>query len=140
MDFKLKERNIKDKVDYWHEKWFQCQTELNRLRQHSDKLAEIVKHNNETVGKLQAQVEDLTDQVYDLVMKNERVRETLEQIQTWVRAYPVKVFPEPDFKEAHEALQSAGLSLDEVSASNMRHVLSGVDRIIKQVLEDTDES
>jgi hypothetical protein len=38
------------------------------------------------------------------------------------KAYPLSVFPEPDLKAAHAALQAAGMTLDAVSASNMRHV------------------
>ena len=64
-----------------------------------------------------------TDQV-------EELQDKLDQIETWIDAYPLSVFPEPDFKEVHKVLEENGLSLDAVSASNMRHVLKGIKRII----------
>jgi len=56
--------------------------------------------------------------------------EKLQQIKNWCEAYPLDVFPEPDFKKVHKILRENGLSLDAVSASNMRHVLRGIQKII----------
>ena len=55
----------------------------------------------------------------------------IHRIQTWIDAYPLKIFPDPNFKRAHEILMGHGISLDSISASNMRHVLNG----IKEILE-----
>lgn len=57
-------------------------------------------------------------------------REALEQIDKWAKAYPLKVFPEPDFDKAAHVLKDAGMTLDAISASNMRHVLEGVQKIV----------
>ena len=54
----------------------------------------------------------------------------MHRIKTWIDAYPLKIFPEPDFKEVHRILQEHGISLDSISASNMRHVLKGIQKII----------
>lgn len=56
----------------------------------------------------------------------ERLRAALERISKWVDAHPLDVFPEPDLAKVNEVLKEAGLSLGAVSASNMRHVISGV--------------
>ncbi len=61
---------------------------------------------------------------------NERHETALHEIKSWINAYPLDVFPEPDFGEVNFALEEAGLSLSQVSASNMRHVLNGIDKII----------
>jgi hypothetical protein len=53
-------------------------------------------------------------------------REFREWIEEWAKAYPLDVFPEPDFKRVNEVLTAAGLSLDCVSAANMRHVITRV--------------
>ena len=58
----------------------------------------------------------------------------LAEIIAWAKAYPVAVFPEPDLKRAAEVLKNAGLSLDAVSASCMRHVLTGVAEIADRAL------
>ena len=59
------------------------------------------------------------------------LEEALQRISQWADAYPLDVFPEPDFGKVRVALISAGLSLDQVSASNMRHVITGVGGIAK---------
>lgn len=47
-------------------------------------------------------------------------------VEQWAQAYPLDVFPEPNFQHVREALSAVGLSLDCVSASNMRHVITRV--------------
>jgi hypothetical protein len=59
-----------------------------------------------------------------------RDREKLQRIREWCDAYPLKVFPEPDFEKVRWVLHSNDLSLDAISASNMRHVLDGIRKII----------
>ena len=63
------------------------------------------------------------------------IAEQEEKIDNWAKAYPLEVFPEPDFKKAAEVLKSAGLTLDAISASNMRHVINGVKDIVEQALK-----
>jgi len=65
----------------------------------------------------------------------ERYEDALQQIDNWAKAYPLDVYPEPDFKRVREALEAAGITLDSVSASNMRHVITGVARIVDKALK-----
>lgn len=58
-------------------------------------------------------------------------QDALDQIVAWAQAYPIAVFPEPDWKRVAKVLKDAGLSLDCVSASNMRHVITRVQEIIR---------
>ena len=60
----------------------------------------------------------------------ELLKDKLQKIKNWIDAYPIKIFPEPDFKKAPKVLKENGMTLDSVSASNMRHVLSGIKDII----------
>lgn len=69
----------------------------------------------------------------------ERYKDTLNQIDNWAKAYPLDVFPEPDFKRVREVLEAAGITLDSVSASNMRHVITGVARIVEKALKGGEE-
>ena len=64
----------------------------------------------------------------------ERLREAHEYIIDWCEAYPVSVFPEPDFKKAASVLKAAGMTLDAISASNFRHCLKGVGKISRAAL------
>lgn len=65
----------------------------------------------------------------------EELEDALQRIDNWAKAYPLSVFPEPDFKKAAEVLKAAGLSLDAISASNMRHVITQVKDIVEQALK-----
>ena len=68
-----------------------------------------------------------------------RLLEALQRIETWSRAYPIKVFPEPDLKKAKKLLEEGGMTLDAISASNMRHVIEGVAEIAREALEGIDD-
>jgi len=61
-------------------------------------------------------------------------QEALHRLQSWIDAYPLDVFPEPNFKAVADVLRDNGISLDAVSASNFRHVLKGVSEIISPVI------
>lgn len=56
--------------------------------------------------------------------------EKLESIRQWCDAYPVAVFPEPDFEKARQLLAAGGMTLDAITASNFRMVLTGIRKII----------
>jgi hypothetical protein len=47
-----------------------------------------------------------------------------ERLAQWARAYPLDVFPEPNFAEIEAVLQSKGFGITAVSAANMRHVVT----------------
>ena len=68
----------------------------------------------------------------------DRLEAALERIETWSRAYPLDVFPEPDLKRCAEVLKAAGLTLDAISASNMRHVVEGVGKIATEAISQED--
>ena len=59
----------------------------------------------------------------------------LERIDDWSKAYPLTVFPEPDFKKARALLEAGGMTIDAISASNMRHVVEGVGKIARAALK-----
>lgn len=58
----------------------------------------------------------------------ERQDELIQTISAWVKAYPLPVFPEPKWQDVRKALGDTLLT--RVSASNMRHVVAGIERII----------
>ena len=61
----------------------------------------------------------------------ERYKGAISRLSQWTYAYPLVPFPEPDFKKAAEILKANNMTLDSITASNMRHVLSGVKDIIR---------
>jgi hypothetical protein len=60
------------------------------------------------------------------------LEEKLTKIKSWCESFPLKVFPEPDLKKAHEILEKNGMTLDSISASAMRHVLEEIKKIINR--------
>lgn len=80
--------------------------------------------------------EFLTKRLAERGAELERLRDALQEIEAWSRAYPLKVFQEPDFKKAAELLKAGGMTLDAISASNMRHVIEGVGKIASAALTD----
>lgn len=66
----------------------------------------------------------------------ERLTEALGRIVEWSEAYPLDVFQEPDFEKVRSVLEASGMTLDAVSASNMRHVLKGAGAIARAALGD----
>lgn len=70
-----------------------------------------------------------------LMLEVERLRGALEKLQAWADAYPLTAFPEPNFARAHELLQAGGMTLDAISASNMRHVIGGVRKLVDEGLK-----
>jgi hypothetical protein len=74
--------------------------------------------------------------------REDRYEEALQHIVSWSEAYPLAVFPEPDFKRAAALLKAGGITLDAVAASCMRHVVEGVGKIAREALaeEDRDEN
>ena len=77
------------------------------------------------ITALEAEVER-ADDVRDTLVT------TLRAVDLWAKAYPTEVFVEPDFAEVQRLLGSTLLS--QVSASNMRHVLTGVAGLVAHAL------
>jgi len=63
------------------------------------------------------------------------LRDKLDQVRRWCRAYPVDVFPEPDWILAKDALRVKGIALDSVTCSAMRRVTTGIVEIIGALQE-----
>ena len=63
-----------------------------------------------------------------------------EKIKNWCEAYPIEVFPEPDFCKAHEVLKANGMTLDAISASNMKHVITQVQKMIDAAIQARGEA
>lgn len=89
----------------------------------------------EDMDEAATEITRLRDANAALTRERDALREALQRIEQWGRAYPLSVFPEPDFGKAREALEAAGLTLDAVSASNMRHVVRGVSEIARAALK-----
>jgi hypothetical protein len=66
----------------------------------------------------------------------EKYRDALERIVQWSEAYPVDIFPEPDFKKTAELLKAGGITLAAVASSCMRRVVEGVGKIAREALEN----
>jgi hypothetical protein len=65
----------------------------------------------------------------------ETLEDALERIVQWSEAYPLDIFPVPDWKKAAELLKAGGITLDAISAHCMRHVVEGVGKIARAALD-----
>jgi hypothetical protein len=81
---------------------------------------------------------EAADTIQSLEGHIEVLAEAHQRIMDWVRAYPLRAFPEPDMDVARQALEARGLTLDCVSASNMRHVITQVAKISEAALAQTE--
>ena len=103
-------------------------TENARLE---SELAEARKKPEPTKLQTEHLFEKMQNEIDRLTAENEAKDDVLRKIKDWCRAYPLEVFPEPDLKKAAKVLKEAGMTLDSISASNMRHVLKGIQKIIE---------
>ena len=71
----------------------------------------------------------------DPMHRIEELEMALERVLQWSEAYPLDLFPEPNWKRAQTALEDAGITMDAVSASCMRHAVEGVGRIARAALD-----
>ena len=79
-------------------------------------------------GMVESAVEELEAQL-------DAVRDPAERIKQWCEAYPLDIFPEPDFKLARKGLESVGITMDAVSASCMRRVVDGISKYADQLIK-----
>ena len=87
---------------------------------------------NALTGKYEDMPTMTEEEEEELDAEVDALREKLSRIEQWCEAYPLDIFPEPDLKKAAFALNVYGISLDSVSAHAMRHVLTGIRKIIDQ--------
>src|SRR6187401_785178 len=90
---------------------------------------------NALTGKYEDMPTMTEEEEEELDAEVDALREKLHQIKMWCEAYPLDIFPEPDLKQARALLEAGGMTLDSISASNMRHVLNGVRKIINDQQE-----
>jgi hypothetical protein len=65
----------------------------------------------------------------------EQLEEALHHIVRWSEAYPLDVFPVPDWKKAAELLQAGGMTLDSISGTVMRDMVAAVGEIAREALD-----
>jgi len=61
----------------------------------------------------------------------EVLQDKMHRIKTWVEAYPLDMFPEPDFEKAARVLKENGMTLGAITTSNIRYVLNGIKEIVE---------
>lgn len=108
----------------------------NMYTEHQCPLCEVASlqaQNAELEESLSEQIDTGLEHADEVIALRERVDaqgEILHRIKQWSEAYPIDVFPEPNLKNARNALLSAGETLDAVSAYAMRHVVTKIAAMI----------
>ena len=95
-----------------------------------------------SIDKKSPYLRDCIKRFAKLVAAKEREHydDLFEQIKGWCEAYPISVFPEPDFGKAREVLKANGMTLDAISASNMKHVITQVQKMIDAAIRARGEA
>jgi len=113
--------------NYWKDRAERAEAERDELREFR---ATWVKN------KVESATADLRERL-------ERQNDAIDETRQWAKAYPVEIFHEPtkdELKRAHEVLKANGMGLDAISASNMRHVITQVVKILDAALAPQEKS
>ena len=123
--------------------WFVANLTLPEFADPKVKVLCIADSDGEIICQLYTNLEGGTFDHYERDEANARVIAAapklllaLQHIEQWSHAYPLAVFPEPDLVKAAELLKAGGITLDAVSASCMRHVVEGVGKIAREVIDE----
>jgi hypothetical protein len=106
---------------WWHDEGSQAPYTYHDCEEHTKRMCEIAWANG-------------------AYKEREHYDDLFAHIKGWCEAYPIAVFPEPDFKKAHEALKANGMTLDAISASNMKHVITQVQKMIDAAIRARGEA
>ncbi len=72
-----------------------------------------------SIGMNEKHLQDFANLV--AAAEREKYYELLEEIKVWREAYPLSIFPVPDWEKVRDALTMNGLTLEAISAANLRH-------------------
>jgi len=128
----------RDKYDNMNDKFYhecvarEAEEELAALR---SRIAEL-ETDNHRLAQENINLNNNEDFLDDRIAKLE---DALQQIKQWGEAYPLEVFPEPDFAKARDLLKAGGQELSAISAYNMRHVVTRVSEIVRKALATSPE-
>jgi len=115
-------------------------SELAKLRECIGLLNSMVASGESHSEQSLTVVQTARDGLLTIEDAADRMEESLRHVANWANAYPLDMFPEPDFKKAHELLKAGGMTLDAISASNMRHVVTRVAELARRGLGDEEST
>ena len=118
---------LTEEVNVWKPALITKQLEIDELR-HKLAACESVLSDAELMRDAASVYAD------ELKAKLDIAVDKFHELDNWAKAYPLDVFPEPDWNKAKELLGSNLLSC--ISASNMRHVINGVKDIVENALAE----
>ena len=95
----------------------------------------VLQEQRAIIKQLKALLDERDQEISLLKWEKDVLVAALQRMIEWAKAYPVKVFPEPNFRRARELLEAGGMTLDAIGASTMRHVLLGARNIASEALQ-----
>ncbi len=93
---------------------------------------DCLQHDSWYAQEQQKKIEELTAKRSKAVERLLHLQDKIVDIKLWCVAYPIDIFPEPDLQKAAKVLKENNMRLDDITASNMRHVLKGIQAIINK--------
>ncbi len=92
-------------------------------------------HMNDFSGGIEISWDNLVKGAQELIAREREKYDALFfEIKEWSEAYPETVFPPPDWGKVRDALEMNGLTLDSVSAANMRHVIKRIQEMVDETI------
>jgi arginyl-tRNA synthetase len=95
---------------------------------------ELLREIDELVKADRKHMERISELTVELKAKDE----ALKEIITWANDYSLETFLKPDLQKAAEVLKAAGMTLDSVSADNMRQILDDIKNIVEHALKEVE--
>jgi hypothetical protein len=93
--------------------------------------------SRQRINDLLEEIERQTALSDKAIKRNGELSDLLDSVKQWCRAYPLALFPEPDWGKVDEVCTNAGISLTAIAGANMRHVVDGIQRIITEWEENS---
>uniref|UniRef100_A0A6M3JAN2 Restriction alleviation protein n=1 Tax=viral metagenome TaxID=1070528 RepID=A0A6M3JAN2_9ZZZZ len=135
----------------WHPELLESEPEPNKSAEDiREKLKNSISYidfikdwiNSGWLNRLTAEKKEIEEKLGDCIAlvdelekSEDKLRDAMERINNWAKAYPLALFPKPDLKRAAKILKDSGMTLDDIQADAMRHVLDGVKDIVEQALK-----
>jgi hypothetical protein len=105
--------------------------------QSAEELTEYIGKSRAFKDAIQTALAEVFAERDAAIAERDSLKEILSNVKGLSKAYPLDIFPEPDFNHVNEVLIKHRIAPDLISASNMRNVLTRVEKMIDAAMKGT---
>ncbi len=103
------------------------------LKTEHEQHVEQVQIHADYLNSCELEIEADNRNVADLMDQVDKQGAVLDSIRSWCKAYPLTVFPKPDYTICGPALKEVGQTVDAISADCQRHLLETISKMINEL-------